>query len=43
MDKKMEVFLVVRYFQVVRLKQFYEELVESSNIILNLLEGKYKK
>ena len=42
-DKKLEVFLVVRYFQVVSLKQFYEELIESANIILNLLEEKHKK
>ncbi len=42
-DKTLEVFLVVRYYQVVNLKDFYAELIESANIILNLLEEKHKK
>ncbi len=42
-DKKFEALLVVRYFQVVTLKDFYEELIESANIILNLLEEKHEK
>ena len=42
-DKKLEVFFVVRYFQVSNLKDFYAELIESANIILNLLEEKHKK
>ena len=42
-DKKLEVFFVVRYFQVSNLKDFYAKLIESANIILNLLEEKHKK
>lgn len=42
-DKKLEALLLVRYYQVVNLKGFYEELIESANIILNLLEEKLKK
>jgi hypothetical protein len=37
-DKKLEVILVVRYYQVVSLEDYYAELIESANIILNLLE-----
>jgi hypothetical protein len=42
-DKKLEVLLIVRYYQVVSLKDYYAELIESANIILNLLEEKHKK
>ncbi len=42
-DKKVEALLLVRYYQIVKLKDFYEELIESANIILNLLEKKHKK
>jgi hypothetical protein len=34
-DKKVEALLLVRYYQIVKLKDFYEELIESANIILN--------
>ena len=37
-DKKLEVFLVVRSFQVTNLKDFYDKLIESANVILSLLE-----
>jgi len=37
-DKKLEVILVVRYYQVVSLEDYYAELIESANIVLNLLE-----
>jgi hypothetical protein len=37
-DKKLEPLLVSRYFQSVALQGFYEELIESSDIILKLLE-----
>ena len=42
-DKKFEALLIVRYYQVVNLKDYYAELIESANIILNLLEEKHKK
>ena len=42
-DKTFEALLLVRNYQVVSLKQFYEELIESANIILNLIEEKHKK
>ena len=42
-DKKFEALILVRYYQVLNLKDFYEELIESANIILNLLEKKHKK
>ena len=42
-DKKFEALLIVRYYQVVNLKDYYAELIESANIILNLLEEKLKK
>ena len=36
-DKKLEPLLVSRYFQSIALRDFYNELLESSDIILNLI------